>query len=109
MKSMLLVTMLMQLFIQMPDKGVSAINFTLTGFDVVAVTGELAEGKVLDWNRIDDKTTKFIIYGGRDVIDNSDMIRIDGYQTASSIKIKDCVGASPDAIAISIYNRYKRG
>ena len=101
--------MLMQLLIQMPDKGASAVNFTLTGFDVVSVESSVREGKIVDWNRIDDKTTKFIVYGlNQDVIDNSDTITVYGYQTERYIKMRDVSGASPDAEHISIVNRYRR-
>lgn len=98
----------MQLIIQMPEKGVSAINFTLTGFDVVGITEVLRDGKESDYNRISDDECKLIVYGGKEVLDNSDKLIITGYQTSREIKLTDVTGASPDAIKVDIYNRYKR-
>lgn len=100
--------MLTQLIIEMPDKGVSAINFTLTGFDVVGVVPVVREGKVCDYNRITEKESKFIIYGGKDVLDNTDKLIVSGYQTAREVKIEDCTGASPEAERVDIFNRYYR-
>ena len=79
MKSIKLTTLPTQIIVQMPDKGISAINFTLVGFDVVGVVSVLREGKTCDYNRITDKETKLIVWGGKDVIDNADKLIITGY------------------------------
>ena len=107
MKSLLLISLLAQLLVQMPEKGISAINFTLTGFDVVSAEIN-AENKLLEYNRVDNKTTHFIVYGGKDLLTNNDTITISGYHTAKAVKMTNVVGTTPEAIKVDIYNRYKR-
>ena len=108
MKSICLITLLAQLIIQMPDKGVTAINFTVTGFDVTDVLCSALD-KQCEWNRVDNKTCHIIIYGGKRKLDNSDIVKISGYQTAKEIKIIDVVASDENANQINIVNRYKRG
>ena len=80
MKSLYLITMLAQLIVQMPDKGVSALDFTLTGFDVYSIDCSALD-KVCDWNKVDSKTCHIIIYGGKRKLTNKDVLKIRGYQT----------------------------
>lgn len=100
--------MLMQLVIQMPDKGVTAINFTVTGFDVTDVLCSALD-KTCDWNRIDNKNFHIVIYGGKRKLTNEDTISIKGYQTAREIKMVNVVASNADAEQVAIYNRYKMG
>ena len=108
MKSLCLITMLAQLIVQMPDKGVSAINFTLTGSDVVDVQCSGLD-KVCDWNRVDSKTCHVVIYGGKRKLTNKDVLSIRGYQTLAQVKMVNVVASSPEAEAITIANMYRRG
>lgn len=107
MKSIYLITMLMTLFVQMPEKNVSALNLTISGFDVQEVTTGIP-GKTVSWNRVDEKTCHIIIYGGKRVLTNEDRIEIKGYQTDDDVKMKYVTGASQEAEEIKIYNRYRR-
>lgn len=108
MKTLCLITLLMQFIVQMPDKGVSAINFTLTGIDVVEISSGIP-GKIVDWNKSDNKTCHIVIYGGKRKLTNEDTITIKGYQTAKEVKMIDVVGSTPDGEQVGIYNRYKMG
>ena len=108
MKAIYLITMLMQLIVQMPDKGVTAINFTVTGFDVTDVLCSALD-KVCDWNRVDDKTCHIVIYGGKRKLTNKDVVKLSGYQTAKDIKLTNVVASDADAGNVVIVNRYKRG
>jgi hypothetical protein len=98
----------MQLIVQMPEKGVTAINFTVTGFDVTDVLCSALD-KVCEWNRVDSKTCHIIIYGGKRKLTNDDVVKISGYQTAKDIKMTNVVASDENANQINIVNRYKRG
>jgi len=111
MKSLLVTMLLQTLIITLPvGKDIAAIDFTLTGFNVVHAWSQLQDGKVMEYNVLDDKTAKFIVYGhSSDVIGKDNKIVVEGYQTASSVKVTDVTGASEEAVKVKISNRYNRG
>ena len=108
MKSIYLITLLAQLIIQMTDKGVTAINFTITGFDVTDVLCSALD-KQCEWNSVDSKTCHIIIYGGKRKMTNKDVVKLSGYQTAKYVKLIDVVASDENANQVNIVNRYKRG
>lgn len=109
MKSLILVLILQLLTVTLPvDKDIASMQFDVTGFDVQNAYGQLQEGKTLDWNRLSNKQSRFLIYGGQDLLGKDNKIVITGYQSLANVKLTNVIGASLEAEKVNITNRYEK-